>query len=218
MSMIDLAFPLMSVEPIPADHGYPLYSALSRLLPDVHKANGIAVHPIRGTQIGNRQLNLNDRSRLALRTDTDSIGELIQLAGKQMNIAGSGVRIGVPQVWALRPATALRSRLVIIKVKDAPTAADLTEDIFTAALRRQLDSLGVSSEARITIPMCRAGTPRRRTLRIKDKEIVGYEVILEGLTAEESLNIQERGLGGRRHMGCGVFAPFGTREQGSQNA
>lgn len=200
MSTIDLSFPLMSVKSIPADHGYLLYSALSRLLPDVHKANGIAVHPVRGTQIGGRQLSLNDRSRLVLRTDTDSVGKLIQLAGKQLSIAGSGVRIGVPQVWALQPATTLRSRLVIIKVKDAPTAADLTEDIFTAALRRQLDALEVSNEVIVTIG-------KRRTLRIKDKEVVGYEVILEGLTAEESLNIQERGLGGRRHMGCGVFVP-----------
>jgi CRISPR-associated protein Cas6 len=54
-----------------------------------------------------------------------------------------------------------------------------------------------------------AGTRgKRRTLRIKDKEVVGYEVKLEGLTVAESLNIQEQGLGGRRHMGCGVFVPM----------
>jgi hypothetical protein len=33
-------------------------------------------------------------------------------------------------------------------------------------------------------------------------------VIIEGLTAEESLTIQEKGIGGRRHMGCGVFVPL----------
>ena len=104
----------------------------------------------------------------------------------------------MPQVWSLRPSTALRSRLVIIKIKDAPTAADITAENFEASARRQLNALGVSPESILTIG-------KRRTLRLKQKEVVGYEVILEGLTAEESLNVQEAGIGGRRHMGCGVF-------------
>ena len=64
MPTIDLAFSLLASEPIPADHGYHLYGALSRILPQLHETNGIAVHPIRGQQIGNRQLQLNDRSQL----------------------------------------------------------------------------------------------------------------------------------------------------------
>lgn len=39
------------------------------------------------------------------------------------------------------------------------------------------------------------------------KEVVGYELVIEGLTADESVAIQTTGLGGRRHMGCGVFVP-----------
>lgn len=205
-TIIDLAFPLLCAQPVAADHGYHLYSAVSRRLPELHQQNGIGIHPIRGTQIGDRRLSLNDRSRLVLRTNTDSIGHLIQLAGKQLNIAGTNVRVGVPQVWALRPATALRSRLVVIKVKDAPNAGDLNKSIFNSAARRQLDALEVSAEVILTLG-------KRRTLRIKDKEVVGYEVILEGLTAEESLNIQEQGIGGRRHMGCGVFVASSRSEE-----
>jgi CRISPR-associated protein Cas6 len=196
MSTVDLAFPLLSTHPIPADHGYHLYSALSHVLPELHQQDGIGIHPIRGQQIGDRQLTLDDRSRLILRTAADAIGQLIQLAGKSVTIAGTPVRVGVPQVWALKPAAALRSRLVTIKLKEG-----ITPDIFQQSAREQLNTLGVSAEAILTLG-------KRRTLRIKDKEVVGYEVILEGLTAEESLNVQEKGLGGRRHMGCGVFVPF----------
>lgn len=191
MSIVDLAFPLISIQPIPADHGYPLYGALSRILPQLHESNGIAVHPIRGQQIGNRQLQLNERSRLVLRADADHIGQLIALAGKQLDVGGHRLRVGVPQVWTLRPAPALRSRLVTIK-------GFLDPELFRAAAHRQLDEMGVSSEAQLTLG-------KRRTLRIKDKEVVGYEVLVEALTADESLALQERGLGGRRHMGCGVF-------------
>ncbi|MHB8971147.1 MAG: type I-MYXAN CRISPR-associated protein Cas6/Cmx6 [Pirellulaceae bacterium] len=198
MPIVDLAFPLISIQPIPADHGYFLYGALSRVLPQLHETNGVAVHPIRGQQIGNRQLQLNDRSRLVLRADADHIGQLIALAGKQLDVAGHRLRVGVPQVWTLRPAPALRSRLVTIK-------GFLDPEPFQAAARRHLDEMGVSAEAQLTLG-------KRRTLRIKDKEVVGYEVLVEALSAEESLVLQERGLGGRRHMGCGVFVAIRDRE------
>ena len=205
MNTVDLAFPLLGAKPIPADHGYQLYASLSRMLPEVHQTNGIGIHPIRGSQIGNRQLSLNDRSRLVLRAATDLIGQLIGLAGKQLDIAGRSVRVGVPQVWTLRPAQALRSRLVVIKVAGVD-ASELTAETFLSASRKQLVALAVSDQVILSIPPSRDGTtPLRRTLRIKDKEVVGYEVIIEGLTAEESLDIQENGIGGRRHMGCGVF-------------
>ncbi len=204
MTTIDLSFPITCNDPIPADHGYFLYGAISRLIPGIHKSNGIAVHPICGRQIGNRKLLLMPFSCLTVRTADAGIGELLTLAGKRILLGESSLRIGTPEVRTLQPAPALRSRLVTIKLKEVgDDPVGLSEDRFREAIRRQLDALGVSPEAIPTLV-------KRRTLRIKDKEVVGYEVILEGLTAEESLNIQEVGLGGRRHMGCGVFAPSGN--------
>ena len=56
MPRIDLAFRLTSTQPLSADHGYTLYGAISRLLPDAHRENGIAIHPIRGRIVGHRQM------------------------------------------------------------------------------------------------------------------------------------------------------------------
>ena len=67
-----------------------------------------------------------------------------------------------------------------------------------------MDALEISEQTILTVG-------KRRTTRIKGKEVVGFEVILEGLNAHESIAIQEAGVGGRRHMGCGVFMPW--REQ-----
>ncbi|MCA9037647.1 MAG: hypothetical protein KDA91_21080, partial [Planctomycetaceae bacterium] len=83
------------------------------------------------------------------------------------------------------------SRLVTIK-------GFMDAESFAQAVRRQLDALEISERVILTIG-------KRRTIKIRDKEVVGFEVILEGLTAEESIVLQEQGLGGRRHMGCGVF-------------
>ena len=52
------------------------------------------------------------------------------------------------------------------------------------------------------------GQPLRRVLRIKDRRVVGYSLRVLGLTAEESIRLQEEGLGGRRRMGCGVLLPM----------
>jgi len=200
MPTVDLAFPLTSAGTIPADHGYTLYAAISRILPELHESNDVGIHPIRGRQVGNRQLALGSQSWLILRTDAERIARLIAVAGKSLNIAGTAVLVGIPQVRLLRPAASLRSRLVVIKTQNAPAATSLTGEIFQQAARRQLDALGVS-------PAVKLAVGKRRTLRIRDKEIVGYEVMLSRLRAEESVLVQERGLGDRRHMGCGVFVP-----------
>jgi CRISPR-associated protein Cas6 len=199
---IDLAFAVVGSAPLPVDHGYHLYAAISRALPAVHEPNGIGIHPIRGRQIGDRQMQLCDWSKLTIRIATERIAELLPLAGKQLNIAGRPLRIGVPQVYSLTPATALRSRLVTIKISagDDQPAGPPDSAAFLAAARRQLGALSISAEAQLTIG-------KRRTLRIKDKEVVGYELLVEALSPVDSLLLQSHGLGGRRHMGCGILVP-----------
>lgn len=86
-----------------------------------------------------------------------------------------------------------------------------------AAARRQLDELGVT--ATLSIPARRDGGSfestgvgshdrlERRTVQVRDRVIVGYAMAVEGLTAEESICLQEKGIGGRRRFGCGIFSP-----------
>lgn len=203
MPHIDLAFRLTATQPLAADHGYVLYGAVSRLLPDAHRENGIAIHPIRGRIVGPRQMMLAEFSRLTLRVPDDRIADFLPLAGKPLRIGETTLRVGVPEVRPLIPAPALRSRLVTIKIAGADEDPSLlTADNFQTAARKQLTALGVSDQSALTLP-------KLRTFRIKHKEVVGYETIIECLTAEESLCVQEAGLGGRRHMGCGVFVPVG---------
>jgi CRISPR-associated protein Cas6 len=92
----------------------------------------------------------------------------------------------------LRPAANLYSRLVTIKGFMDPAA-------FLAAAKRQLREMDVTADVSIG---------ERRTLRVKDKQVVGFEVTALGLDAEDSVRLQEAGIGGRRHMGCGIFVPL----------
>jgi CRISPR-associated protein Cas6 len=203
MSMIDLSFPVLG-KSVPADHGYDLYSALSRLLPALHGDTiAFRVAPVRGSYAGNGALELQaGRSWLHFRIAADAITSFLPLAGKALELAGHPIRLGVPQVHALTPAPALTARLVTIKGFTEPPA-------FLAAARRQLDDLGVKGEAGIPVIAAgdRAGEPRRRILRVKEKKVVGFPLQVSALTAEESIRIQESGIGGRGKMGCGFFVP-----------
>lgn len=190
MPCVDLAFRLTGAT-IPVDHGYALYAAISRLLPDFHADKDIGIHPVRGRYVGDGSLHLTTFSRLTIRLPDDRIRAVLKLAGKGLEVDGHRLRVGVPEARALRPAAALYSRLVTIK-------GFMDADPFLAAARRQLESLSVDAELVVG---------ERRTLRVKDKQVVGFEVFAGELDAEASLRLQGVGLGGRRHMGCGVFVP-----------
>ena len=192
MPSIDLAFRLTG-SAVPVDHGYALYAALSRILPEIHAAKDIAVQPIRGVYSGNGTLHLADFSRLILRLPDEQIPTYLKLAGKKLALDDHPISVGVPEVRTLRPVVRLRARLVTIK-------GFLKEDEFLAAAKRQLEQLGIKGQAHIGA---------RRTFRVRDKQVVGFEMGVSQLTAEESLTLQEQGLGGRRKMGCGVFVPWG---------
>ena len=192
MPSIDLAFRLTG-SAVPVDHGYALYAALSRILPEIHATKDIGVQPIRGVYSGKGTLHLADFSRLILRLPYEQIQAYLKLAGKRLAVDDHPLSVGVPEVRTLRPVVRLRARLVTIK-------GFLQEEEFLAAAKRQLAQLGISGQAYLWT---------RRTLRVRDQQIVGFEMGVTQLTAEESLTLQEQGLGGRRKMGCGVFVPWG---------
>lgn len=191
MPHVDLAFRVMGAT-LPVDHGYALYSAINRLVPALHDARDIGVHPIRGRYVGEGSLHLTPFSRLVIRLPDDRIRPFLQLAGKTLDVDGHRLSVGVPETRALRPAATLYSRLVTIKGFMEP-------EVFLEAAGRQLQEMGVTADLRVG---------ERRTLRVKDKQVVGFEVTALGLDAEDSVRLQDMGIGGRRRMGCGVFVPL----------
>ena len=208
MPKVDVRFQLLGTQ-IPADHGYPLFAALSDLVPELHGDEDVGVLPVAGRLIGGRQLAITDASFLTLRIDSERIGQILPLAGKTVRIGPAQVTIGVPQTRALVPAARLYSRLVVIKGFMEP-------EPFLEAARRQLEAMEVRGcPMLVAQPAAAAANDHRpggthspylrRTLRIRDKEVVGFALRVEELTAEESIRLQETGLGGRRRFGCGVF-------------
>jgi len=207
--VVDITFPLMGYS-LPVDHGYQLLAALSDLVQFVHGDPDIGIHPIQGRLIGDRRMALTHRSRLAIRGPNERLKRFICLSGKKLVIGGQPVRLGIPEFRLLRPARTLHSRMVVIK--------GYTEaEAFLDALQRQLDQQGIRGipvlpKRSQDYPPVEGGTGSRspivrRTLEIQGRQIVGFAVRVKKLSNEDSLRLQVKGLGGKRHLGCGIFVP-----------
>ncbi|MGE3806166.1 MAG: type I-MYXAN CRISPR-associated protein Cas6/Cmx6 [Gemmataceae bacterium] len=218
MPVIETQFPVLG-ETLPSDHGYALYGALSRLVPSLHSDEPpVRIGPVSGLYEGNGRLRLDrQRSRLRLRLAAEQIAVVLPLAGRSLDVDGCHIRLGVPQVRALVPAPSLVARMVTIKRSSrqdrADTRAYMEPASFLERVRRELDKLEISGDP--GIPLVddgpHAGKPRRHVMRIKDRRVVGFGLQVTGLTAEESIRVQENGLGGRKKMGCGFFVPLRPR-------
>ncbi len=194
--VVDLCFHVQGKQ-VDVDHGYALYSAISRIIETdndqwLHGATDIGLLPIRGRYMGQGKLSLGRNARFGLRLPAARIQQALPLAGKRLQINGDGLTVGTTTTSALIPVPALYAHVVTTKNGE-------DERRFDQEVQRQLDTLEIKGN-----PM----RGPRRIVTIKDKKVIGYSLLISELTAEESIRLQERGLGGRRKMGCGVFLPW----------
>jgi CRISPR-associated protein Cas6 len=184
----------------------------------------LGIHTVAGQLIGARRLRLKRSSALTLRLPSDKIGAYLVLAGKTLRIGNDSVTTGVPQIEVLKPVSFLQARLICIKGATTPQLMleKATKHILSMGLTSPEIQIGIplpksadSHDGRQGSRVIRDTTGRdgskgidqsvRRTLRINGKEIIGFPIEVSGLSAEDSIRLQEQGLGGRRHFGCGIF-------------
>jgi CRISPR-associated protein Cas6 len=196
---VDVAFQLRG-KSISLDHGYALFSAVSRVLPRVHEEKTWGLHPVYGRRGGQGELHLLPQSQLTIRLPSQNIGDVLTLAGKTLEVDGHQVTVGIPKVFPLQPRALLKSRFVTIKKFHDDT------ETFGSAVQRQLETLGCAPSAKVAVGA-------RRVIRVGDHSVVGFSVGIEGLDADSSILVQTVGIGGRRHMGAGVFLSQGFSER-----
>ena len=200
--IVDLVFPVSGAL-LPTDHAYPLYAALSALVPAFHAdETPLRFAPISGIGQSDGMLQVGPNSCLRVRLPDDHVRLALPLAGKRLTVGGNWVRMGVPTVRTLVEAPVLVARMVTFKNADTP-------EQFLATARKKLTELGIQGEPSLPIHMDgdRAGEPKRRVVRVKGAVIVGYSLLVSELSASNSLTLQGQGLGGRTRLGCGFFTP-----------
>ena len=209
MAFFDYSFEV-SGNPIPADNSYSLFGALCKLLPFLHEDLGVGVHPLNGKYTGDRQLTFDRRSRLVIRSDREKRDWMIGLQGQALVIEGERVQIGALGIKPLLNWPRLYSSRVILSGHQDPFP-------FLFSAQKLLAEMGIQGNA------CLVPNPRsdanaklgtgsrspviRRTINVRGVNIVAFAVRVEGLSGQDSLALQEKGLGGKRHFGCGIFTP-----------
>lgn len=219
MPSVDVAFPLRADVVVPRDHGYALYGALSRAHGALHAADWLGVHPLPGTPgtpKDGAELTVEKGRELRLRVPETRIADLLPLTGRTLDLTGRALSLGVPRVYRLSTAATVDARIVYIKLTTPPTkhSAELERTTldneglanrYAAEIRRQLDALSVAGVFELR---------GRRSIIVSGRRLVGFSVRVGELDADESLRVQEEGLGGKRAMGCGLFRPTRRRIDG----
>jgi CRISPR-associated protein Cas6 len=174
------------------DSNYPaaLYHALVRRLPWLDEEPLAGVHPIRGLTPCPGGMLVGGRTRIVLRVPEHRAAACALLEGTDLEV-GAPLHVGRASRRELLPYPVLHSRLVITGAED--------EMAFMQDVAGELAALGID---------CDTIVGRRGELSVEpDRVLVGYSLMLHGLSPEASRLAQERGVGQQRKLGCGLFIP-----------
>lgn len=185
--VVDIAFAIDGGQ-LPPEHARALAQALEQVLPWACDTPMLGVHPLKLARGGGQAL-LSGRTRLLLRVPRERMDEVAGLAGGELPLPGGRLRLGAAQARELLPWGTLYAHCVC--------AGDNPDELaFLQAAQAELEALGVRGRV-----IC--GLPRHAA----DGAVQGYGVMVDQLSATDSVTLQCHGLGGGRRIGLGLFVP-----------
>lgn len=199
--VVDLAYRI-GCPTIPLDHAHSLSSALLKILPWLADEETAGVHLIHGAASGNgwfrpedtenELLHLSRRTKMRLRVPKNRLQDAQALSGQTLDIEGHPLEIGKSEVFMLSSLPTLFSRYVI-------TRAELDEMQFLEDVARELKSMD--------IPCRKILGGITHTMNFPDGQLFTRSLMVADLEPEQSVRLQQIGLGEGRTVGCGLFLP-----------
>ena len=198
--VVDLVFQI-ECRALPVDHAWALSQAVCAALPWLALEPNAGVHSIHVAESGNgwkRPENAGDllclsrRTKLVLRTPQQRVDAAHALVGRQLDVAGHELRVEKASLRPLSALTTIFSRYVV-------SADGLDETAFLQRTLLDLDALGVRPKKMLC--------GLEKVIVTPEQPLHTRSLMLAGLTQRESVTLQQRGLGPRRLLGCGLFIP-----------
>jgi len=199
--VVDLAYKI-GCPTIPLDHAHSLSSALLEALPWLAEEEYAGIHLIHGAASGNgwfrpedpenELLHLPKRTRMRLRIPRNRLQDAQALSGATLDIDGHPLEIGKSDVFLLSSLPTLFSRYVI-------TREELDETEFLEEVAEQLMVLD--------IPCRKMLGGITHTMNFSDGPVFTRSLMVADLEPEQSVRLQQVGLGEGRTRGCGLFVP-----------
>lgn len=198
--VVDLSFKVQCKQ-LPLDHAYDLSQAIQAELPWIAEEPRAGIHLIHGAESGNgwirpqepdALLSLSRRTRFMLRLPKHRIDEARQLAERKIMVGAHELVLSQPHEKLLSTQTTIFARYI---------ATDhLTDE---GAFLEQADGLLKKQGIRARKMM----SGRAHVLRMPGDNLATRSLMIGSLEKEESIQLQQQGLGAGRKLGCGLFLP-----------
>jgi CRISPR-associated protein Cas6 len=198
--IVDLSFKVQCKQ-LPLDHAHALSQTMQQALPWLTKEPRAGIHLIHGAESGNgwirpqepdALLSLSKRTRFMLRLPKQRVEEASKLAGTVLNVSGNDLVLTSPKQKSLSVLTTIFSRYVITNELE-------DEEAFLSQAAEML--------RKESIQVNKMMSGRAHVLRMPGKDLLTRSLMIDGLKIEESIYLQQNGLGEGRLMGCGLFIP-----------
>ena len=197
-NVLDVVYSI-SCKCIPMEHAHALSEALLQVLPWLAEEENAGIHQVHGAESGNgwerpdtEVLYLSRRQKLTLRLPKTRLEEAKSLAGQTLDIGGYTLKVGELTTRKLSDLPTLFARHVL--GEDGQS-----EEEFLAQAVTQLTAMGIN----VKKMMC----GKESVIQLPDGELYARSLMLADLELEESVKLQEVGLGPGRKLGCGLFLP-----------
>jgi len=198
--IVDLCFKVQCKQ-LPLDHAYELSQEIVKALPWFADEPQTGIHLIHGAESGNGWmrpeepdaiLSLSKRTRFMLRVPKHRIDDAAKLTGQPLKVAGNDLVLATPNAKPLSALTTIFARYVAAENVD-------DEELFLKQAAELLQEQGIQ----VNKMMC----GRAHVLRMPNEDLQTRSLMIDGLEVEESVYLQQHGLGEGRLYGCGLFMP-----------
>ena len=204
--VVDLSF-RMACAQLPADHAWALYCAIESALPWLRDEPGAAIHSIFDAASGNgwvrpaetsdTLMQLSKRTRLYLRLPRHRVADASALSGQTLDVGGYPLAVGDGKVRQLSAWHTIFARSVAVDL--IPEAANGGEAEFSRAVTDGLAAMNIHP------PKLLCGLSH--SILGNGATVNARSVMLADLQLDESIRLQQNGLGNHLKIGCGIFLP-----------
>ena len=197
--VVDLVFRLRG-KSIDIDHAYSLSCALQELL-GAELCARIGVHGIRLAGSGNgwqaptgadAEIPLPRRARLAIRVRREDSETVARLSTRRLDLGTQSIEVGECTLRKLSSLDTLHARAVCCR-------PDQTEADFLQQAAEEMETMGI----KVSRMLCGMSG----SVRTADGELFTRALLVADLKPAQSVVLQQRGIGGERLLGCGLFVP-----------
>jgi len=198
--MIDVAYRI-NCKTLPFDHAYELSKEITKLLPWLVEDKLSGIHTLHGPDSGNgwmraedEEIFLSQRTRLIIRIPKEKVALAKQLENQILEVLGNKIKIGKSNV---KPFLVVRDLICRFVLNHEDVCEN--ENEFLSKMINELNSFEISIKKAIC--------GKTKNLTIDGKKRLGRSLMIADLSKENSVRLQDIGVGEGRIFGCGIFLP-----------